>query len=269
MKVLIFWDVYGRIGRNALKKEIPLLKEKYSADFVITNIENCTSGRWPIEKHILELEELWIDVMTSWDHIFDNIVKVQDYIQKPDSKLIRWANYYETQAYKIPGKWYKIVEKNWKRLLVIHLIGEIFMHHKVYNPFLKAREILEELKDEKIDGIIIDFHKEATSEWYGLANYLDGEVSFIFGTHTHVQTNDDIILEKWTWLLSDVWMNWSLYSVIWADYKSVKKRFLTWINKWKIEQSLDTNYVVSGVFVEIWDDWKCESIEKIRIKWEL
>ncbi len=75
MKILIFWDVYGRIWRKWLKAELPWLKEKYNPDFVIANIENCTSWRWPIEKHVIELEKLWIDIMTSWDHVFDNYQK--------------------------------------------------------------------------------------------------------------------------------------------------------------------------------------------------
>ncbi len=270
MKVLIFWDVYGRIWRAALKKEFPGLKEKFNPDFVIANVENCTSGRWPIEKHILELESLWIDVMTGWDHVFDNLWKIQDYLEADNSKLIRPANFREYDwKYNFPWKGYTIVEKDWKKLLVIHVLWEIFMNNRVDNPLLKAKQIIEETKNIWVDAVVIDFHKETTAEWYWLAHFLDGEASFVYWTHTHVQTNDELILPNWTWILSDVWMNWALYSVIWAEYSSVEKRFLTWFNKWKIEQSLDKNYVVSWVVVEIWDDNKCIGIEKIRIRWEL
>ena len=269
MKILIFWDVYGRVWRNALKKELPKLKEKYKPDFVIVNIENCTSWRWPIEKHILELEDLGIDVMTWWDHIYDNLSRVEDYLNEDDSKLIRPANFYEYEWYNLPWKWYKIVEKNGKKLLVIHLLWEVFMNFKVSNPFVKVEEIINNHKWEHIDWIIVDFHKEATAEWCAMAFFLDWKASFVFWTHTHIQTNDELILPKWTWFISDVWMNWPLYSVIWADYKSVEKRFLTWIGKWKIEQCLDKNYVVNWVCVEIWDKMKCEKIEKIRIRWKI
>ena len=95
MKVLIFWDVYWRIWRAALKKEFLGLKEKYNPDFIVANIENCTSWRWPIEKHALDLESLWIDVMTGWDHVFDNLNRINDYLTKDDSKLIRPANFRE------------------------------------------------------------------------------------------------------------------------------------------------------------------------------
>lgn len=269
MKVLVFWDVYGRIWRAALAQELPKLKEKHKPDFIIVNIENATSWRWAIEKHARELEKLWIDIMTTWDHIFDNISKIEDYLNEDNSKLIRWANFYENKNYKIPWKWYKILEKNWKKLLVIHLIGEVFMWKKVNNPFEVVDDIIDLYKKEKLDWIIIDFHKETTAEWYWMWFHLDWKISALFGTHTHIQTNDELILPKWTWILSDVWMNWPLYSVIWADYKSVEKRFLTWLNKGKIEQCLDKNYVVNAVIFDIWDNMKCEKIEKIRIRGKL
>jgi len=262
MKVLIFWDVYGRVWRDWLRKELPWLIKKYNPDFVIANVDNVSSWRWAIEKHIIELEKIWVDIMTSGDHIFDNFEKIKDYLWKKDSRLIRCANFYEQD---LVWKGYKIFEKNGKKLLVIHLQWEVFMNHKVINPFLKAREIIDEFKWENLDWIILDFHNEATAEAYWLVYYLDWDISFMFGTHTHVQTNDDIILKKWTWFISDVGMNWPLYSIIWADYESVKPRFLSWISKWKIEQSLDDTYLVSGVYVEIWADKKCDKIEKIRI----
>jgi hypothetical protein len=100
--------------------------------------------------------------------------------------------------------------------------------------------------------------------------FLEWKVSFIYGTHTHVQTNDELILPNWTWLLTDVWMSWPLYSVIWADFENIKSRFLSWVLKWKIDQCLDTNYVVSACVVDIDDETrKCLNIEKVRIRWKL
>ena len=267
MKILIFWDVYWRIWRKALAKELPMLKRKYDSDFVIVNIENATSGRWPIEEHAIELEKLWIDVMTSWDHIFDNEEKIKDYLNKSDSKLIRPLNFYEASEYDIPWKGYKIVEKDGKKILVINLLSETFMRFDVYNPFLKIKEFLENL-DEDYDAIIVDFHKEVSSETYGLWYMLDWKVSLIYWTHTHMQTNDEVILDNWTWIITDVWMVGPFPSVIWADFNSLKKRFLTWIWRWKIEQSLDNRYVVNWLFVEI-EDKKCVKIEKIRIRGEI
>lgn len=264
MKVLIFWDIFWRIWRTALEKELSILKKKYRPDFIVANIENVTSGRGPIEKHAIELKNMWIDIMTSWDHIFDNEKKIEDFLVDTNSILLRPANFYESEYYKIPGKWYSVIEKNWKKLMVINLLSETFMRYNVYNPFLKADEILKDL-DEEVDGVVIDFHKEVSSEWYWLWYFLDWRASFIYWTHTHIQTNDEIILENGTGILTDVWMTWPFPSVIWADFDSLKKRFITWVSKWKIEQSLNNNYVVNWVFIEI-EDKKCINIEKIRVR---
>lgn len=266
MKILAFWDIYWRIGRTWLKIELPKLIKQYSPDFIIANADNLTSWRGPIEKHLLELEKMWIDIITSWDHIFDNFIKIEDYLAKSDSKLLRCANYYDSW---MTWTWEKIFEKNWKKLLAIHLQWEVFMNHKVANPFLCADQIIKKYNTSDYDGVVIDFHKEVTAEAYWLANYLDWKTSFIYWTHTHIQTNDEQILPNGTWFICDVWMNWSLNSVIWAEFESVRSRFIKGINKWKIKQSLDPNYLVSGAFVEIWEDKKCVKIEKIRLTWKV
>lgn len=263
MKLLVFWDVFGRIWRKSLIKELPGLIEKYSPDFVIVNVDNISSWRWAIEKHVLELERAWVDIMTSWNHFFDNFDKIMDYAWKEDSKLLRFANYYDTS---IVGSWEKIFTKNWKKLLMIHLQWEIFMNLRVNNPFLEADKILEKYKDEKLDWIVIDFHNEATSEIYWLFNYLNWRISLVFGTHTHVQTNDEHISSDWTWMISDVWMCWAFDSIIWSDFESVRDIFvLWWINKKRISQSLSKKYLVSWLYVELWNDKKCEKLEKIKI----
>jgi calcineurin-like phosphoesterase len=138
------------------------------------------------------------------------------------------------------------------------------MTHKVYNPFLKIEEILEKFNDEKLDWIILDFHKEVSSSGYGIVHYFWDKISFVYGTHTHVQTNDDYIFDSWIGILSDVWMTGPINSVIGADFKTVQNRFLTWINKWKIEQSLDKKYILNAVCVEI-ENWNTKNIEKIKI----
>ena len=274
MRFLIFWDIYWRIWRNAIKKEFDNLKKTYSPDFIIANIENITSWRWPIEKHLLEIEKLWVDIMTWWDHIFDNLKNIKSYLESEKSKLIRPANFYESEDLKLPWKWYKIIEKDWKRILIIHLLWQIFMKNNVDNPFFKLKELINQLK-WKYDIWILDFHKEATSEIYWLWLYIQDElkndkISLLFWTHSHIQTNDEFILENWTWFICDVWMSGAEYSVIWADFWSVKKRFLSWIQQWKIEQSLDKRYLVNALFAEIDEEtWKCKKVEKIKIKWVL
>lgn len=265
MKVLIFWDIYGRIWRKWFLKEFQKIYDKYSPDFVIANIENISSWRWPIQKHIKRLEQFNIDVYTSWNHIFDNEEDIISYLEEENSKLIRPINYYESEYVKIPWKWLKIVEKNWQKLWVINLISWIFLKDQVYNPFLKVDETLKDLeKTYNLDWIIVDFHRETTSEIYALSMFLDWRVSFVYWTHTHVQTNDELIFPRWTWMISDVWMSWPLYSVIWADFDVIKSRFLSWLIKWKVSQALWKDYRVNWVFIEI-QNKKCVKIEKISI----
>lgn len=263
MKILAFGDVYWRVWRKALKKELPGLQEKYNPDFIIVNVDNITSWRWAVDHHVEELNAIWVDIMTWGDHIYDNFSHIKSYLQSDNTNLLVPANTYETDT----GIWFKVFEKNWKRLLVIHLMWNVFMRDNLYNPFLKADEILA-LDHGHLDGIVVDFHKEATSEIYGLAMYLDGRISSIFGTHTHVQTNDEQILPKWTALMCDIGMVWPLYTVIGATFDSVKNRFLTGINKWKIEQGLWKDYVLGWMYTEIDPStMKSTHIEKIRIQW--
>lgn len=271
MKILVFWDIYGRIGRKAVQKEIEALRTLHKPDFIIANVDNLTSGRGPVEKHMREMEKLGIDIFTWWDHVFDNLSNIETYLEKDWSKLLRPLNFFEQNHYDIPGKWYSIIEKNDKKLLVIHIMWQVFMNFHLDSPFLRTEKLLKKLKDEWVafDASIVDFHVEASAEFYGLAHFLDGEVWAMYGTHTHVQTNDDCILPKGTGILSDVGMNGAIHWVIGADYDSVRKRFVTGISKWLISQNLDPNYVVSWVVFDIDENGKCRSVEKIRINSKL
>jgi len=270
MKILAFWDIYGRIGRRAFLEEFPRIKADCDADFTIVNIDNITSGRGPVERHAKDILAAWVDVVTGWDHIIDNIKNIGEYLDDPDSKLLRPDNMGWVGEFRTPWIGHRVFEKNGKNVLVIHLIGHAFMDKiNSSNAFIRADEILEIYKDQSLDAVIVDFHKEATAEIQGLAHYLDGRISAIFGTHTHVQTNDDLILPGGTGILWDAGMSGPLYSVIGADFASVKKMFLSGVFKWKIEQSLDENYLVNAVCFDIDETWNCSAIEIIKRTWKL
>ena len=270
MKILIFCDIYGRIGRTAFLQLLPSLKQTYSPDCIIANIDNISSGRGAIEEHIRILEKSGVDVMCSGDHFFDNETDLQEYMANKDCNLIRPANFYEVSGLSVMGKGYKIIEKKWKKIAVIHLMGQIFMKYEVYNPFLKLQELLELPEIKSSDVVIVDFHKEATSEVWAMGRIFDGKVSVVYGTHTHIQTNDDEILPKGSGFISDVWMCWPKNSVIWASLDSVKWRFMTWLTKGKIVQSLEKDYVIQGLFVETHEnDRTTLHIEKIKLVWTL
>ncbi|MDD5213879.1 MAG: TIGR00282 family metallophosphoesterase [Candidatus Gracilibacteria bacterium] len=270
MRVLIFGDIYGRVGRNAFKKHFLDIKNKYNPDFTIVNPENISSGRGPVMKHIKEIDSLGIDVYTSGNHIYDNYNDIKDYLDAPNSKLIRPANFYESEHVYFPGKGYKILEKDGKKLLVINLMSSTFLRDEMYNAFLKVDEMLKGMNLDEFNGIIIDFHRETTSEIYAMSMFLEGKVSFVYGTHTHIQTNDELILPGGTGLLTDVGMNGPLYSVIGADFEGIKSRFLSGVLTGKIDQALGKDYVVSACVVDIDEKTrKCLNIEKIRIRGSL
>lgn len=179
---------------------------------------------------------------------------------------MRCANFYDENLVWV---WDKIFEKNWKKLLVIHLQWEVFMKLFVNNPFREIQKILKKYENEKLDWIILDFHKEVTSEIKAMWQLLDWKISLLFWTHTHIQTNDETILKNGTWYITDLGMNWAKNSIIWAEFESVKSIFLNWVRQKKMTQSLDKNYIVSWIFAEIWEDMLCKNIEKIRVEGEI
>jgi len=250
--------------RKAFSNEYKKMKEVYKPDFTIVNIENITSWRGPASLHAEYIENFWVDLMTLWDHSFDNAPNILEYFSKENGKIIRPANFPESSEYLVPGVGYQILIKKWKRLLVIQLLWEVFMWHKVDNPFIKVSELLEKIPNDSYDSFVVEFHRETTAELYGMANYLDGKAGLVYGTHTHIQTNDAHILSWGTAMITDVWMNWPFDWVIGADFNSVKKRFLTGIQRGKIEQKLTWKYVVNAIVVDLDEaSWLATHIENI------
>lgn len=264
MKILVFWDIYGRVGRKAFEKEFQNIKNTHAPDICIANIENITSGRGPAAAHAEFIDSLGVDLMTLWDHSYDNMPNINEYFSKNTGKIIRPANFYESKKYPLPGKWYQIIEKNGVKLLVVQLLWEVFMSHKVYNPFQRLDEIYDEVSRNEYDISIVEFHRETTAEFYGMAHYVWKRAQLIYGTHTHVQTNDAHIMESWLAVLTDVGMNGPFGGVIGAEFSSVEKRFLSWIGRWKIEQKLGKNYIINALICEIDTvNKKATSIENI------
>ena len=241
---------------------------KYRPDVMITNTENLTSGRGPALKHLDELEALGFDVFTGGNHIFQGPDDLTEYFDYPDCKQIRPLNYYSSRHFVVPGKGYKIIEKKGARILIVNLLSNTFMNTSVYNPFLAIDELLLsfEEKGEEFDAIFIDFHREATSEMYIMSHFLDGRVSFIAGTHTHVQTNDDHIMPNGTGMICDVGMCGGLLGSIGETAECRLPGALTGgisLFSRRPEQDMSTG-VICGVYFEV-EDKKCIKIEKIRI----
>jgi len=220
MKFLCIGDVIGRTGRNALKRFLPEVKEKYQPDFIVLNGENAAGGFGLTKKVYDELLSMGIDVITSGNHIFDK-KEITQFIDQ-EEKLLRPANY-PPQAL---GRGYGIYEKNGKKIAVINLMGRVFMGIPLDCPFRKFDEIYEKVKDEA-DYIIVDFHAEATSEKTAFGYYVDGRADIVFGTHSHVATADEMILPKGTAYITDVGLTGPKYSVIGMKIEEPIQKFIT------------------------------------------
>jgi metallophosphoesterase (TIGR00282 family) len=220
MKILIIGDVVGRPGRNICKKIVPELTKEEGLDFVIINGENIAGGSGINEKTAKELFAVGADVITSGDHIFKS--KNTDSFFHTEKRILRPANY----AKKFPGFGSGLyTSRSGRKVGVINLIGRVFLQD-AENPFDRAREEVKKLKQET-PVIFVDLHAEATSEKIAMGWYLDGEVTGIFGTHTHVPTADERVLPKGTAYITDVGMTGSYQSILGREIKPVLSRFLT------------------------------------------
>ena len=204
---------------NKLKETLPNLIEAEDIDFIIANVENVASGMGITQKDFQILDHMKIDVMTMGNHTWGK-KDIFSFIDNP--KLLRPANY----SKGIPGHGYNIYECKGKNIAVISLIGRTAMNVLSENPFIVVDEILGEIKN-KTDMVFVDFHAEATAEKIAMKYYLDGRVTGIFGTHTHVQTADEEVTKRGTGYITDLGMTGPKYSVIGMDTDASIKRFVT------------------------------------------
>lgn len=228
MKILFFGDIVGKPGREALEKILPGLKVKYDADLVIANAENVAHGIGVTEESLGELLSAGVDFFTSGNHIFSGSKESLVLLENKVWPLIRPANW----SARAVGDGYRVIEIRTKKILIINLIGRVFIHRQHEDPFKCVDEMLNEysLTDNagaKIDAIIIDWHAEATSEKKAMGWFLDGRVSAVFGTHTHVPTADARILPQGTAYISDVGMVGVQNSVLGLDKEAIINGFLT------------------------------------------
>ena len=203
MRILAVGDIVGRTGLQKLKEILPRVVNENNIDFVIVNGENAADGMGITEKMYKEILSLNVNVVTMGNHTWGK-KEIFNFID--DKHIIRPANYPNNN----PGRGYDIYECNGKSICVMNLIGRTTMPVLTENPFLIAKDIINEIK-EAVDIIIIDFHAEA----------------IVYGTHTHVQTADETILEKGTAYITDIGMTGPKRSVIGMDVEVSLKRFST------------------------------------------
>jgi len=258
MRVLHIGDIVGESGRKAIKNILPSLKQSLSPELVIANCENLAGGFGVTEKTTREMLDAGIDVMTSGNHIWDKKEALK--LVEQETRIIRPANY----PPGVPGRSYFIHETSrGNKVLVFNLLGRIFMD-PLDCPFRTADRIIEEFK-ERVNIFLLDFHAEATSEKLALAWYLQGRVSAVIGTHTHVQTADERIFPLGTGYITDAGMTGSISSVIGMKKDEAIKRFLTFIpHKFEVAKQ---DIELQGVFFDIDESTgKCLLIERIRVK---
>ena len=257
MKILAVGDLVGESGVRKLKELLPKIKKEEKIDFVITNGENSAGGMGITEKNFKEILEAGTNVITMGNHTWGkkDIFKIID-----NPQLLRPANYPKG----VVGKGIGIYEYKGKRIAVMNLIGRVDINILSENPFIIAKEMVDEIK-ENVDIIIIDFHAEATAEKIAMARYLDGKITVLFGTHTHVQTADEQILPEGTAYITDIGMTGPKNSVIGMDIQASIKRFETTLpEKYKLAEG---ECIFNGVIFEIDDETnKTTQIKRIYIQ---
>ena len=227
MNILAVGDIVGNCGVNKLKSELKNIKSKYNIDFVIVNGENAAEGMGITKKNFDDIISAGTDCVTMGNHTWGK-KEVFQFIDDP--KLLRPINYPEG----VCGKGYNIFKCKGKKIAVINAMGRAEINVQTENPFLQVRKVVDMIKNQ-VDMILLDFHAEATAEKQAMGYYLDGDITAMFGTHTHVQTADEKILEKGTGYITDIGMTGPKNAILGMDKEAALKRFLTALpEKYKI-----------------------------------
>lgn len=257
MRILMVGDVFGRAGRRTFAKCTARLKQEKNIDIVVVNAENAAHGKSLTHSTFAELLQGGADIFTMGNHVWGN----KEIYELIDSEpyLIRPANFPEGT----PGRGFCIYPYRAKNIGVINLQGRTFMA-MMDCPFVRAEEILKQLSRE-CDIILVDFHAEATSEKMSLGFFLDGRVTAVVGTHTHIQTADERILPKGTAYITDLGMVGVLDSVIGLEPEACIEKFITCRgNKFVVPETGACVYC--GVILDIDERTNlAKSIERVRI----
>jgi hypothetical protein len=261
MRILILGDVVGRPGRGAIRELVPSLVKSEAIDLVVANAENAAGGMGVDVKSADELLSGGVDVLTSGNHIWKK-KEIYPYLEK-SSALLRPANY----PAGAPGRgWIEWRSERGLSALVINLQGRVFMPHHVEDPFRCVETILNEHRD-RCPVVIVDMHAEATSEKNAMGWFLDGRVSVVFGTHTHVQTADERILPGGTAYITDLGMCGPLDSVIGIEKENVIEGFMTQLPR-KFEVARE-NVMLQGIILDADETTgKARDIRRLRIPWK-
>lgn len=256
MNILFIGDIVGRPGRTIMEKLLRSIQNEYKADFTIVNGENAAGGNGITREIADEIYRLGVNCITTGNHVWDQRQVFEFIDQEP--RIVRPANYPQGT----PGRGYTVLKgPGGVDIGIINISGRVYMP-SIDDPFQEVNKIVTTLRG-KTDIIFVDFHAEATSEKIALGWFLDGRVSAVCGTHTHVQTADERVLPSGTAYISDVGMTGPRDSVLGVKKETIIKRFLT---------SLPVRFEIAGGAVQlngviidvITETGKARSIQRIQ-----
>lgn len=248
IKILFIGDIVGRPGRGVVKNILSDIKAKEEIDLCFANGENLAAGKGMTYAKYQEMIEAGIDYFTTGNHIWNND-DIIEHLNDSDTKILRPLNYSEDS----PGRGMAQIGD----IILVNLEGRVFMNESLADPFRKAADLAERFPDKII---IIDFHAEATSEKIALGYFLNGKISALVGTHTHVQTADEKILDKGTAYITDLGMTGPADSVLGVKKEIIIEKFLTSLPQSHKVASGDT--IFNAVVIEI--DTKTKKTRKIK-----
>jgi 2',3'-cyclic-nucleotide 2'-phosphodiesterase len=257
LKILFFGDIVGSLGREAVAKTIPQWKKEHDPDLIIANGENIAHGKGVTLETLNEIFAAGVEVVTSGNHIW-NFPEAQEILRDENIPLLRPANF----SSKLPGKGQRIINVGTRRVLILNLMGQAAMHQHPDSPFEAADKILDDYTlpsqaqrkenegKEIVHAIILDWHCELTSEKQAMGWHLDGRVSAVLGSHTHVPTADERILPKGTAYISDAGMVGARNSILGVEVEPNLRRFVTQLpSKLAVEERSPAD--VNAVLVSI------------------
>ena len=263
MKILYIGDIVAKIGRRAVSQVLPKLKEERQIDFVIAQAENMSTGNGITKKAINEMQDAGVDFFTGGNHSFKKPEGVE-LMNQPEPNIIRPANY----PGNTPGRGWQIAKTPFGNILVINVLGQTFKGPLLDHPLKTIDSIIEQNKNEKLLATIVDFHGDLSSEKVAIGFYLDGRVTAVVGSHTHVSTADARVLPSGTAHISDVGMTGPIDSVL-----GVKKEIILdrWLNQLPNKFDWPKTGVVqfSSILVDVGSNAKATQIEQILIKTEI
>lgn len=260
MRIVFIGDIFGRSGREALQKHLPKIKDELKPDVVIVNGENAANGAGITEKICKEFYDWGVDVITTGNHVWDQR-EIIPYITR-DKTLLRPINYPEGS----PGSGvYKFRTQSGQTITIVNAMCRLFMD-PLDDPFKAMKDLVEQERlGKNTDAIFLDFHGETTSEKMSMAHYMDGKVSAVIGTHTHIPTADAMVLPGGTAYMSDAGMTGDYVSVIGVEKDLAMNRFVKKMPGERFRPAKGKATLCGALVVTNDNTGLAESIEPIRI----